>query len=400
MSAVIGLVADAAAWKQTAVVLQQLRDVKTTLPAIVFNTTELSHFACAAFSALGGIRVSLTPEMPVPPVFRIPLKKSHGNIPAWRKLALWAQTSYEKIIYLDYDVLIMKNIDHMAAFPVDAFTPEVCSYPKCLPDKIPAGLNVGVMIIGPSKAKYDGLQRYAHERAVEMAAIPQANESERERFGRFLLGSAEQSFLREFYEDRMNASISSANESRRGWDWDTVTFVESGPCKRHVRRDPTWQGCVPAPVHVLSRRYNARPLDCARCPADIDNVIIHYACTIKPWQRTRSDWEGLKWCKPDMRAGGNVTHPLCEPCLIGLAQRWFSAEDRMCAELSRAAAASSSLSSSYEHGHHQKHSQEWYAALDAAKTDFGLRLALQELPACAAQSADISKARIQARLGG
>ena len=42
--------------------------------------------------------------------------------------------------------------------------------------------------------------------------------------------------------------------------------------------------CVPGTVHVMSRRYNARPLDCARCPPTIDNVIYHYACTIKPWE--------------------------------------------------------------------------------------------------------------------
>ena len=62
------------------------------------------------------------------------------------RVALWAQTEFSRIIYLDVDVLIMRNIDHMAHFPADAFTPEVCSVPKCLPDKIPAGINVGVMV--------------------------------------------------------------------------------------------------------------------------------------------------------------------------------------------------------------------------------------------------------------
>ena len=136
---------------------------------------------------------------------------------------------------------------------------------------------------------------------------------------------------------------------------------------------------MPAPVHVLSRRYNARPLDCARCPADIDNVIVHYACTIKPWQRSRKEWERLSWCHPER---ANFTHPLCEPCLIGMTQRWFGAEDRMCAALGRAMMASSSNDKPHAGHHRHEHLQEWDAL--ALKEVFSpVALSREAIPACA-----------------
>ena len=353
-SAVVGLVTDGGAWKHALVVLQQLIDVRTTLPAVVFNTSALPPAASAAISALGsrlisgGSLVSLEPAMEVPDALAEPLKKSHGKLPAWRKLALWSQLQYARIVYLDIDVLLLRNIDHMARFtpePADVFTPEVCSWPKCVPSAIPAGINVGVMVIAPSAWKFRALQEYATLRASQLAAAADSPDA----YGwlsRQIVGSAEQSFLREFYVDVMNVSIVEPVSQRRGWDWDVQTYVEKSACARRqadrlkgsARHNRSTYGnsesCEPGTLHVMSRRYNARPLDCARCPADMDNVIVHYACTTKPWESSRHAWRTLSWCRGPK---GNTSSPFCDPCLSRYAEHWFDAEDRMCAALKNAA---------------------------------------------------------------
>ena len=344
MAVVIGLVTDSNAWKRAVVVLQQLRDVETKLPAVVFNTTALANYAVAAMRALEATVVSLEPEMPLHKPMLTPLSRSHGKAPAWRKLALWAQLTYSKIIYLDIDVLVMKNIDHMASFPADAFTPEVCAWPKCEAERIPAGINVGVMIVGPDQWKFDALKAYA---LLTSSRLEEAKDAEKLKgLGTRYLGSAEQSFIREFYEDVMNASLGDPVAARRGWDWGVQSYTDVGACRRIERRDPTRaHGCVPGTTHVMSRRYNARPLDCARCPASIDNIIVHYACSIKPWERKRSHWRTMAWCHGSRNRTNDV---LCEPCIGILTEGWFSAEDRMCATLRTAAESSPDVAQAFK----------------------------------------------------
>ena len=334
---VYGLVADKKVWHLAVLVLQQLHDVKSKLPAVVFNTTALPEEALLSIAAFGASQVSLEPRMPVPDEFAKPLSASHGRLPAWTKLALWAQP-FEKIIYLDLDVLILNNVDHMADFPRDSFTPEVCAWPQCIEDRIPAGINVGVMVIGPSLQIFSAFQDYALRRAGDLreaAAHDQLhgiqNGSRAASLGRQIVGSAEQSFIREFWDDVMNASISEPHPIRKGWDWDVRSFVSEGTCSRrkqqHLRQHPHKppQSCTPGTVNAISRRYNARPADCVRCPIEsLKPFIVHYACSPKPWERTRTKW--LQGCKKDT----NVMDYFCQPCVANWTMRWFDAEDRMC----------------------------------------------------------------------
>ena len=46
---------------------------------------------------------------------------------SWAKLAVWGQTAWEKVVLLDVDVVLLRNIDEMAAFPADTFSPETCN---------------------------------------------------------------------------------------------------------------------------------------------------------------------------------------------------------------------------------------------------------------------------------
>ena len=359
---VYGLVADERVWREACVLLQQLRDVGSRVPAVLFNTSQLPSAALTAIHALGGMQRSLEPKMPIPASFVKPLRASHGGTPAWAKLALWAQTDYEKILYLDLDVVLLGNIDHMAEFPRDTFTPEVCSHPMvCLEDgAIASGINVGIMVIGPSRTRFTGLLDYMREVDASLTAVAH-NESLSSTWGRRWLGSAEQSFIREYWDDILNASIGEPAPERRGWDWAYKTFTHPSACRRQGLRwrqrqatpsspllspgiaSPPGQ-CVPSPVSVMSRRYNARPLDCVRCPATLRPLIVHYACFRKPWNGPRGEnWTASSSCRSTSRSNhsskdGSLPAPstICNNCIRQWTQPWFDAEDHMCDALEAA----------------------------------------------------------------
>jgi hypothetical protein len=350
---VYGVVVDHKMWRLAAVFLQQLRDVQSMLPAVVFNTSALPAAADVAIAAFGARRVSLEPPMPVPSIFVHPLSLSHGGIPAWTKLALWSQVEFEKIIYLDVDVLLLGNIDHMASFPGDTFSPEVCNFPPCDESKTPAGINVGIMVIGPSLTRFGQLLEYTNRRAAHLELVA-SNSNLSFAYGRRWLGSAEQSFLREFWEDALNASIQEPNVQRRGWNWTYASYTEPRACERqHERwRKERARGethsvsspgvsappgtCEPGRVSVMSRRYNARPADCGRCPLEsLRPLIVHYACTRKPHEEPRNNWLHLTWCR------GRNDSVLCHPCLAEWTHKWYDAEDRMCDTLISAGATES-----------------------------------------------------------
>jgi hypothetical protein len=115
--AVYGLVTNHKTWWQAAVVLQQLRDVESELPRVVFNSSTLPRHACDMIDTLGGKCRSLEPRFPLFAEFEAPLRRSWGGTPAWVKMALWGQLQYRAIVYLDLDIVIMSNLDHMAHFP-------------------------------------------------------------------------------------------------------------------------------------------------------------------------------------------------------------------------------------------------------------------------------------------
>ena len=146
---VVGLLTDGNAWRAAAVVVQQLSDTSCTLPVVVFNSTPLDAAASEALRSLGADVVSVSPLMPIPAEFAPHLRGK--RLPTYHKLALWAQTAYTRIVYLDNDVVLLDNIDEMGEWPVDTFSPEACGTPDC---RSSSGMNAGVMVIRPSAQRF------------------------------------------------------------------------------------------------------------------------------------------------------------------------------------------------------------------------------------------------------
>ena len=356
-SVAIATIVDHRMWTHAAVLVQQLVDLETRLPIVVFNLTAFPWRAVRLIRALGGRVASLEPAMPVPASFGSPLLPRPfirdgapvlGRVSPWAKLAVWGQTAWEKVVLLDVDVVLLRNIDEMAAFPADTFSPETCNSmdPKrCseAPQQVTAGFNAGVLVAGPSEERFSSMAEFATGRISELirAASDKAAALEVERLW---LHYPEQSFLKQYWPAVMNATIVGGGSTRAGYEWqpDTSgagrewghgwrTLRDRRACVRAAGTGP----CVPPASHWMSRLYNARPYDCHTCSERYNAQvrIVHYTCGIKPWNRPMGAWQ---YCA---EAPGNRSCKHHQPCTARWTLRWHVAHQRVCARAAAVGAA-------------------------------------------------------------
>ena len=279
--AAIGTVVDKAMWPHAAVLVQQLVSIGTMLPIVVFNCTELPAPAVQLISALGASVRSLTPAMPVPSEFSserlaLPFQKrdgtrAHARHSTWSRLAVWGQTEWSRIVLLDVDVVIRTNIDEMASFPPNTFAPEACNPAPgtCTdpPTRTTGGFNSGIMVVGPSAARFEAMASFATERVA--ARLRDANTTaDAQQVERTHLWYPEQSFLKRFWPEVEHASLVSGAAVRGGYDWTWRSMQNEPSCHHPLRggRIGSSQECAPGGVsYFMSRVYNARPFDCNLC---------------------------------------------------------------------------------------------------------------------------------------
>ena len=345
---IVGMITNGRAWKNAAIVAQQLATVNTTLPVVVFNTTPLDPSGLAALSALNVDVVSVAPQMPIPDEFAPHL--TGGRLPSYHKLALWAQTRYRRIVYLDSDVVVLNNIDEMGSWPTDTFSPEACNDPDCAMSK---GMNAGVMVIRPSSQRFEQLSSYAFRRAARLGAMEDS--AARQRASVSLLTYPEQTLLKEFNVEVLNATLTLASQSRsqKDFNWSWKPFEQRCGCtgSRSHRRC----GCA-STAAIMSRRYNLRPADCGKCPASLAPKarrraahtpsaparhvgrtgvlqVVHYACSAKPYHKP-ADW----WKRMGSRAGASAL----DQCVSRWTLHWFEAQERACQRAPQVCASATS----------------------------------------------------------
>ena len=88
-SAVFAFVVDHRMWRHAAVAIQQLNNLRTALPIVVFNHTALPVKAIQVITRLGALSLSLEPPMPVPAAFAQHLGGRRNLIDSWPKLGVW-----------------------------------------------------------------------------------------------------------------------------------------------------------------------------------------------------------------------------------------------------------------------------------------------------------------------
>ncbi|MFG1172796.1 glycosyltransferase family 8 protein [Erwiniaceae bacterium CAU 1747] len=132
----------------------------------------------------------------------------------WTKLAAWTLTGFERLAFLDADMLVTQNMDEVFDLPLapgtiaachacrcnpdripsypSDWTPENCFYSWCQgvehveqPDKVDNYLNGGFLLLTPDRSVFDAMM-------TQLAALDDLST--------FLF--AEQDFLNQFYRDR------------------------------------------------------------------------------------------------------------------------------------------------------------------------------------------------------
>ena len=338
-SAAIGMVIDSHMWPHASVLVQQLVSHGTTLPIVVFNCTELPAPAVQLMSALGARVRSLTPAMPVPSEFgserlALPFQRRDGTRvqirhSTWARLAVWGQTEWARIVLLDVDVVLRANIDEMAGFPANTFAPEVCN-PRpgmCTdpPTVTTTGFNSGIMVVGPSAARFEAMASFARERVA--ARLRDANTTvEARQVERMHLWYPEQSFLKRYWPEVERAGVESGGAVRHGYDWTWRSVQDHAPCRELLRggRSGSPRECTPGVSHFMSRVYNARPFECATCSEAYNAKVkvVHHTCSFKPWSTTSSQ---LQAC-----ASGGACQSMT-PCAANSTLLWHDAKVAMCA---------------------------------------------------------------------
>ena len=341
---VIGLVTNANdhAVLSAAAMLVMLGDRATTLPVVVFVAGAPSLLSAAQHRLLrsaGAQRVVPLKAMRIPDEFARVLNAGRtGRQVMFQRLGLWSHTEYGKIISLDSDMLVARNIDELALAPRDTFGPNICTY-GC--ERRVSGFNSGVMVVGPSQPLFHEMAAYARRRAAGEAVgraerLPMRRG--RQRTAGYsgaprsplheLLVDQEQSFLAEFFADVHGIAIEADAPERAGYEWTWRSFSDSSLCGRvAAARTPA----APGPsqpcggrVNIMSRLYNARPGDCDRCPSSYRPKLVHFACSGKPVNgRGGANASRRRWAAVQARCGKDSK--VCSGCVAVSELRYLDA---------------------------------------------------------------------------
>jgi len=125
-----------------------LQAVQTTLPIRVLVSGERFAQAESRLAALG---VGVLAD--APPV-SVPTWASKWAMASFAKVRALALTQFERLVVLDNDVIVLRNIDHLASFSTCAAPAFVFGY-KCYPRR---ELRAALMVLQPSRALWTKAQ--------------------------------------------------------------------------------------------------------------------------------------------------------------------------------------------------------------------------------------------------
>ncbi|EKX47475.1 hypothetical protein GUITHDRAFT_106915 [Guillardia theta CCMP2712] len=150
--------------------LYSLKQVNTKYPVICVVTKDVTQKAREEIELFGGVVREVEKFLPFPE----DQANNYANalwIDCWTKLEFWEFTEYKKCVYLDADMKVYKNLDHLFEMEGDFLAaqdcyhggdpedrvrnhfhdPEKCFYSSSCPDKIRPYFNAGFFVFTPSK---------------------------------------------------------------------------------------------------------------------------------------------------------------------------------------------------------------------------------------------------------
>eukprot|EP00753_Platysulcus_tardus_P010676 PLAT2954.1.p1 GENE.PLAT2954.1~~PLAT2954.1.p1 ORF type:complete len:351 (+),score=162.19 PLAT2954.1:48-1100(+) len=202
----------------------------TALPLVVIVTAEVSAHVRAQLEARKCIVVE---------VEAIPNPNEEVHVEGWvssgyTKLALWSLTDWDKLVYIDADAMVVRNVDDLFLRPTPAAAPDVFP-PDCF--------NAGVLVVTPNAATFASM-------LAVTAELPSHD-------------GGDTGFLNSFFPD--------------WWSWPAEQRLPFG---YNAQRTMYWF------THKKPSYWAAvKPLS-----------IIHYSSSPKPWDAAASKGElELRW---------------------------------------------------------------------------------------------------------
>lgn len=191
---------------------KSLQNVDSAWPLVVMVTENIDAATRQSLEQLG---CQLRNVQPVGP--ESSLKSSYANArfsEVWTKLAAWQLTEFERLVFLDADMLVIQNMDELFDLALNEDEIAACHACRCNPNKIPSYpkswrpencfysycqglehteepeevdnyLNGGFLVLKPDEAVYQDMLE-------QLAAL--------EDLSRYLF--AEQDFLNDYYHQR------------------------------------------------------------------------------------------------------------------------------------------------------------------------------------------------------
>lgn len=109
-----------------------------------------------ALSSMSGVTV--VPVRPLPITPNIRLDQPHW-LYAFAKLRVWQLTQYSRIVYIDGDSLVLRNLDYLFGVPLEANSIAAArDVHACNQTRVVPRMMSSLMVLSPSQAIFDGLK--------------------------------------------------------------------------------------------------------------------------------------------------------------------------------------------------------------------------------------------------
>eukprot|EP00887_Chlorella_sp_A99_P002666 scaffold6.g2666.t1 len=151
---------------------RSLETMGATYPLVVLHTAGVGGDALGALRAEGCQLRAAEPFHP-PGVDHSQYKREL-YLECWSKLRMWQMEEYERLVYLDADMVLCKNIDHLFDLPPGFYAggretaEERASCCHFRPHETPAYFNAGCYVMSPSHAEFDGMMQALAERRISV----------------------------------------------------------------------------------------------------------------------------------------------------------------------------------------------------------------------------------------
>ncbi|MFS2223160.1 glycosyltransferase family 8 protein [Pantoea sp. B65] len=113
---------------------KSLRQSKTRYPLLVMVTENIAPATCAQLKAGGCEVIAVSPLSPHPELARHYASAQFAEV--WTKLRAWQLTDYQRLVFLDADMLVVQNMDELMSVELPENGIAACHACRCNPNRI------------------------------------------------------------------------------------------------------------------------------------------------------------------------------------------------------------------------------------------------------------------------